>query len=323
MRLLSIIVSIFFFLNSYCQNNYQPEEKLYACMIEKFDSAGVNLKSEILNFESYLINKGILKGSAGKDYVDFFCKAVKENNIPSAIDVDSSIVLTRIPIQDYYLPKCIENLKNIDSVLIINSKFYKLQLALINQFNKTGYEPDSLISAMLSVLDSAAFKNKYYKTLALLLILYTSDFVIDYAAMLPSISSESPEQVGEKNILEVYITNEDKIFIQNKPVKINDLKHQVKHFILKTADKKEVDLPVIGRQMISKGVIHLTNDLGTSYKFYILVQNELISVYGQIRNKYSHKFFKTDYDKLNETEEKIISDLLPLRISDADLKNKL
>ena len=61
--------------------------------------------------------------------------------------------------------------------------------------------------------------------------------------------------------------------------------------------------------MVSKGVISLRNDIGTSYGKYIAVQNELASAVNELRNEVCMQEFGRKYedlDPLNPTEKSII-----------------
>ncbi len=100
----------------------------------------------------------------------------------------------------------------------------------------------------------------------------------------------------------------------------NDFEHDyyrtiglVKTFLLEASDKTDIDLPLIGSQKTSKGIIR-----GTSYDFYIAVQNELMKAYKEIRDMYSIKYFNSNFDNLDKEKQKVIKDLVPLRISEAE-----
>jgi hypothetical protein len=78
--------------------------------------------------------------------------------------------------------------------------------------------------------------------------------------------------------------------------------------------------------MVSKGVISLQNDIGTSYGKYIEVQNELAAAVNELRNalclqKFGIKF--EDLDPLNENENAVIEAIkkvIPMAISEAEPK---
>ena len=76
--------------------------------------------------------------------------------------------------------------------------------------------------------------------------------------------------------------------------------------------------------MVSKGVISLRNDIGTSYGKYIAVQNELAAAVNELRDEICMSQFGRKYgnlDPLNETEKDLISavkKVYPMAISEAE-----
>ena len=57
-----------------------------------------------------------------------------------------------------------------------------------------------------------------------------------------------------------------------------------------------------GEVMVSKGVISLRNDIGTSYGKYIAVQNELAAAVNELRNALCMQRFGRKYDDLDPLE---------------------
>ena len=55
----------------------------------------------------------------------------------------------------------------------------------------------------------------------------------------------------------------------------------------------------VWRGYVSKGVISLQNDRSTTYKRYLMVQNELVAAVNQLRQDFSKRYFDKDYDDLN------------------------
>lgn len=84
---------------------------------------------------------------------------------------------------------------------------------------------------------------------------------------------------------------------------------------------EEKDIPVIGKYKVSKGVVSLQNDRGTSYEMYMKVQNELVAAYNELRDELSTSVYGKPFSKLAKEEQETISKAIPLKISEAEPKN--
>jgi len=72
---------------------------------------------------------------------------------------------------------------------------------------------------------------------------------------------------------------------------------------------------------ISKGIISLQNDRGTTYGQYITVQNELVAAFSRYRDETSMKYFGNPFDKCTVEQQDVIKLLIPQAISEAEPKN--
>ena len=72
---------------------------------------------------------------------------------------------------------------------------------------------------------------------------------------------------------------------------------------------------------VSKGVISLQNDRGTSYQAYITVQNELVKAINEIRDEFSMQHFGKKYSKLDDAQVDLVRKAVPQRISEAEPKD--
>ena len=105
------------------------------------------------------------------------------------------------------------------------------------------------------------------------------------------------------------------------------LKDKIKEFLTNPSDdpnlpEKEIkEIEGFGPCPVSKGVISLQNDRGTSYQAYIAVQNELVKAINELRNEFSRKNFGKPYAKLDEDKQKIVRDAIPQQISEAEPKD--
>lgn len=142
-----------------------------------------------------------------------------------------------------------------------------------------------------------------------------------------------PNQINEdvkikkRNIFTVLINSKNQLFVQNEWGDIKTLKQRAKEFIVNEADdpnlpEKEIkNIPFFGDYPVSKQVISLQNDRGTSYDMYLKVQNELVAAYNELRNELARRKFGKDYDKITDEQRDAINRIYPQRISEAEPKN--
>ena len=141
-------------------------------------------------------------------------------------------------------------------------------------------------------------------------------------------NAEKP-QVNERNVLLVLVNMYDQLLVNGQPMNnVEDLKARTKEFITNPTDnpnmpeKKLQYVPALGREaVISKGIVSLRSDRGTSYKMYIAVQNQLAAAFNEIRDEYSRQNYGKNFDKLPEGLKKGVSTVVPISISEAEPSN--
>ncbi|MFI3331245.1 MAG: biopolymer transporter ExbD [Rikenellaceae bacterium] len=133
--------------------------------------------------------------------------------------------------------------------------------------------------------------------------------------------------VQKRNILLVFVSKFDMIMVGGEKMDITQLKDKVKNFIqnpqnlatLPEMQPTKIDL--IGNFPVSKGIVSLQNDRGTSYNTYLMVQNELTRAFNEIRDEASIKYFNKKFEDLERKERKAIQTAVPLKISEAEPRN--
>ena len=300
-----LIFGLILFINGCAQNEYQVEDFLYNCLIDKFDSEDIDLKSEIIDFEKYLIDKKYLNGKSGQDYVDFFTLIGKLNDIPSEIEPDRFERLSKIPISDYYSPSCIDKLSLFDSTVLRNSKYMALHTALKNQDYSNGLEPSIIARGILESLTTKDFERPYYKTISLLMIVFTSNIDSGIERQLPSLTEteKAESTISKDKAIRVLVKPDDTILLANEPIKLTDIKGKITEFIEKHHPEH---------------LIYLNAERGTSYNSYIKVQSEITSAYTDLRNELSHKLFDKDFSELTEIKMEEIKKTYPIRLTEAE-----
>jgi biopolymer transport protein ExbD len=169
--------------------------------------------------------------------------------------------------------------------------------------------------------------------LLLIFFLVTTTMNVDtgLARMLPPMPEKDQKKddvdVKKRNIFTVLINKSDKLLVKGEPMDVSMLKDKAKEFIMNPNNDENLpevevkDIPLIGPYRVSKGVISLQNDRGTTYKMYMKVQNELVAAYNELRNGLSQERFGKKYDDLTKEQQDAVQDAIPQRISEAEPKN--
>ena len=134
-------------------------------------------------------------------------------------------------------------------------------------------------------------------------------------------------KVNKRNIIIVKINSSDRLFAGDQLMDVSQLKDKIKEFI--TNPNNDPNLPEretkniegFGEYPVSKGVISLQNDRGTSYRAYIAVQNELVKAINEVRDDFSRQNYGKAYAFLTEDQQKIVRDAIPQNISEAEPKD--
>jgi len=163
------------------------------------------------------------------------------------------------------------------------------------------------------------------------LMVTTMDKEEGIARQLPPIPPEDQkvedQKVNRRNIIQVKINAADRLLAGGVPMDVSQLKDKIKEFMTNPYDdpnlpeKEEQDIPGLGKVKVSKGVISLQNDRGTSYQAYITVQNELVKAINELRDDFSMQHFGKKYSKLDDDQVDLVRKAVPQRISEAEPKD--
>lgn len=138
-------------------------------------------------------------------------------------------------------------------------------------------------------------------------------------------------KINRRNIIIVKINSADRLFAGSDPMDVSQLKDKIKEFLTNPTDDPSLPEKTLqdienyplngGKALVSKGVISLQNDRGTSYHAYIAVQNELVKAVNELRNQKSFEVYGKKYSKLSEDEQAVIKKVVPQNISEAEPKD--
>ena len=129
--------------------------------------------------------------------------------------------------------------------------------------------------------------------------------------------------INKRNVLNVLVNFRDEISVNGDVIMVSDLKAKAKEFFANPSNDpslpEKVSKPIdgIGDFPVSKGVVSLTNDQGTSYNMYVQVQNELQRAVNELRDETALQYFGKKYDGLDSAAQRAVSTAIPMSISEA------
>jgi len=135
------------------------------------------------------------------------------------------------------------------------------------------------------------------------------------------------QKVNRRNIIVVKINSADRLLAGSEAIDVSQLKEKIKEFLSNPADdpnlpeKTMTEIEGYGQYPVSKGVISLQNDRGTSYHAYIAVQNELVKAVDELREEFARSNYGKAFDRLTEEQQEIVKKAIPQNISEAEPKD--
>jgi biopolymer transport protein ExbD len=201
----------------------------------------------------------------------------------------------------------------------------------------------------LQEVNAGSMADIAFLLLIFFLVATTMDVDTGLTRLLPPIPEDEQEmevQVKKRNVLVVLINRNDQLMVRGEfGTRIDELKDITMEFFLNPnndpdlpeKEEAEVQFPPgsspllppdgVWRGYVSRGVISLQNDRSTTYKQYLLVQNELVAAVNQLRQDFCKLYFDKNYDDLNmniPSEKEIaeaIRNVYKMNISEAEPKN--
>lgn len=146
----------------------------------------------------------------------------------------------------------------------------------------------------------------------------------------PPINPDQPEPppVRERNVFVVLVDQNDRLLVEGELSTVRNLREQTRNWLLNpendpTKPVREMrDIENLGEVEVSRGVISLQNDRGTSYEMYIAVQNELAAAINDLRNELSQEKFGIRFEQLTDQDlVTAIRTAVPMAISEAEPKD--
>ncbi|MBK5202619.1 MAG: biopolymer transporter ExbD [Prolixibacteraceae bacterium] len=143
---------------------------------------------------------------------------------------------------------------------------------------------------------------------------------------MPPEGQEDTPPIKERNVFVVLVNAKNQLLVEGELTRVEDLREKAKNFMANPnndaslPEKTVKDVPYFGPTPITKGIISLRNDVGTQYKMYIAVQNELVGAINDLREELSIQKFGRSFNSLNLDHKQSIQEIYPSRISEAEPK---
>jgi len=201
----------------------------------------------------------------------------------------------------------------------------------------------------ISEINAGSMADIAFLLLIFFLVTTTMDTDTGLIRKLPPPPEDVPEnndKIKQRNIFEILVNQNDQLLVEGEYVQVTELRAKAKEFIksnpafpnVANADNpsypdfpefKMTEVEGLGNMYVSKQIISLQNDNGTSYEMYIKVQNELIGAYKELRNELANQKFGKSYDELKtlskssesaKEQMKAVKKVYQQRISEAEPK---
>lgn len=136
-------------------------------------------------------------------------------------------------------------------------------------------------------------------------------------------AKEIKADINKRNVLNVLVNFRDQISVNGQEIMITELKAKAKEFFANPNNDpslpEKVNKPIdgIGDFPVSKGVVSLTNDQGTSYNMYVQVQNELQRAVNELRDETALQYFGKKFSALDSAAQRAVTSAIPMSISEA------
>ncbi|PCH70371.1 MAG: biopolymer transporter ExbD [Bacteroidales bacterium] len=179
-------------------------------------------------------------------------------------------------------------------------------------------------------INSSSMADIAFLLLIFFLVSTTMDIDTGIYKKLPPIPEELPDEapkVKQRNVLAILVNRNDDLLVNGEVLDVSQLREKTKEFILNplnSADlpeKKITAVPFFGDVMVSKGLVSLQNDRGTSYEMYIKVQDELAAASRELKDEKAMQKWNKRYADLDQEQQKAVRKYVPMQISEAEPKN--
>ena len=180
-------------------------------------------------------------------------------------------------------------------------------------------------------IPAASLADIAFMLLIFFLVTTTMDVDSGLERRLPPMPPEDQQNddtppIKERNVFVVLVNANDQLLVEGEIGNVDQLREKAKEFMANPNNSENLpektikEVPYFGQVGITKGVISLQNDRGTSYGTYLRVQNELVGAINELREELAEQKFGKAFDKLEADQQDAIKEIYPSKISEAEPK---
>lgn len=180
-------------------------------------------------------------------------------------------------------------------------------------------------------IPAASLADIAFMLLIFFLVTTTMDVDSGLERRLPPMPPEDQQNddtppIKERNVFVVLVNANDQLLVEGEVGNVDQLREKAKEFMANPNNSENLpektikEVPYFGQVGITKGVISLQNDRGTSYGTYLRVQNELVGAINELREELAEQKFGKSFDKLETDQQDAIKEIYPSKISEAEPK---
>ncbi|GAB7086319.1 biopolymer transporter ExbD [Marinifilum fragile] len=180
-------------------------------------------------------------------------------------------------------------------------------------------------------INSSSMADIAFLLLIFFLVSTTMDVDTGIYKKLPPIpedqTNDEEVKVKKRNVLAILVNRNDELLVNGELLDISQLREKTKEFILNPNNSEDLPekqvktIPYFGDVMVSKGLVSLQNDRGTSYEMYIRVQDELAIAARELKDEKAMSKWGKVYSELDDEQQEAVKKYVPMAISEAEPKN--
>lgn len=154
-------------------------------------------------------------------------------------------------------------------------------------------------------LNTTATADISFMLLILFLVTTSMDADRGLQRQLPPIDNneETTIDVNKENILQLELTADDQLRIDENPSSVDQLRQCVIDFIAKSSDREH-------------HIISLKAHRDATYDTYFKIQNEIVAAYHILRDQAAQQYYHHSYDECTKEQRERLRQLYPQRIAE-------